>query len=288
MNTFWSDCVQGIGTLYNSRKLRFSDCFKEQYMSAFQISGRKILEIGCGPGALAEALSRWYPTSDIIGADRDSAFTDFARSKTGLKYIECDASALPFENETFDVTISNTVCEHMEPSSFYGEQYRVLKKGGVCLVLSARHSIGIEAPCISEESGFEKNLWGKMGAKYGEIIKQNGVGAYAQNEMEMPLNMEKYGFKNISSSYVAINLTPDDPRYPRDMAITMINSNRQNALDNIERFARTAPDAANENEVTELIRITNQKYDKRIELYERGEKQWDTDVTLTMVLRGEK
>ncbi len=286
MNTFWSDCVQGIGTLYSSRSLRFADCFKEEYMSAFKISGGKILEIGCGPGALTKALSRWYPKSDIIGTDRDASFIEYAKKETGLNYIECDAAALPFEDESFDVTISNTVSEHIEPSAFYGEQYRVLKKGGVCLVLSTRHSISIETPCISEESDFEKLLWDKAGAKYCEIIKQNGVGAYAQNEMEMPINMEKHGFKNISSGYVAISLTPDDSRYKRDMAIAMINSNRQNALENIERFSHTTPDA--ESEAAELIRLINQKYDKRIELYENGEKQWDTEVTLIMVLRGEK
>lgn len=288
MNTFWSDCVQSIGTLYSSRSLRFADCFKEKYMNAFQIDGGKILEIGCGPGALAKALSRWYPKSDIIGTDRDAAFIEFAKNETGLNYIECDAAALPFEDESFDVTISNTVSEHIEPSAFYGEQYRVLKKGGVCLVLSTRHSISIEAPCISEESDFEKRVWGKLSANFGDTIKRNGIGAYAADEREMPLIMERYGFKNITLNYVAINLTPDDPRYPRDMAIAMINSNRQNTLDNIERFTRTAPGAANENEIAELILLTNRKYDKRIELYERGEKQWDTEVTLTLALRGEK
>lgn len=287
MNTFWSDQVQGIGTLYRSRSLRFYDRFKEMYTSAFRISGGRILEIGCGPGALAKALSRWYPESDIIGADRDAAFIRFAEKETGLHYIECDAAALPFESEAFDVTISNTVCEHIEPSAFYGEQYRVLKKGGVCIVLSTRHSIGIEAPCVSGISEFEKRIWDKLSANFGDTLKQNGVGAYAADEREMPLIMERYGFRNITTDYIVINLTPDDPRYPRDIAIDMINAERRNALDNIERFSRTAPNA-DEKETAELIRITNQKYDKRIALYERGEKQWDAGVTLTMVLRGEK
>ncbi len=289
MNTFWSDCVQGVGTLYTSRSLRFADCFKEKYISAFRISGGKILEIGCGPGALTKALSRWYPGSDIIGTDRDAAFIEFAKKETGLNYIECDAAALPFENETIDVTISNTVSEHIEPSAFYGEQYRVLKKGGVCLVLSVRHSISIDAPCISAESDLEKRVWGRMSAEYGETVKQAGVGAYAADEREMPLIMERYGFKNISTDYITLSLTPDDNRYPREMAVAMINSNRRNALDNIERFSRTARDTEKElAALTELIRLTNQKYDKRIELYERGEKQWDTEVSTVMVLRGEK
>lgn len=56
MNTIWSDYVQGIGTLYSSRVLRFSDDVKYKYIKAFMLEEKKkILEIGCGPGALGEA-----------------------------------------------------------------------------------------------------------------------------------------------------------------------------------------------------------------------------------------
>lgn len=68
MNTIWSTYLQGIGTLYDTRSLRFSDVFKDQYQNVFAIENkRKILEIGCGPGALAESLFRWYPKAQIYG-----------------------------------------------------------------------------------------------------------------------------------------------------------------------------------------------------------------------------
>ena len=35
-------------------------------------------------------------------------------------------------------------------------------------------------------------------------------------------------------------------------------------------------------------RVIHSKYDKRIELYDKGIKQWDTNVSVTMVVRGEK
>jgi len=35
-------------------------------------------------------------------------------------------------------------------------------------------------------------------------------------------------------------------------------------------------------------KIKNSKYDKRLELYDEGIKQWDTYMSLTMVLRGVK
>lgn len=68
MNNIWSDNVQGTKTLYLSRKLRFDDVFFEQYKKSFDLDENaclKILEIGCGPGALAEALQRWYPKAQI-------------------------------------------------------------------------------------------------------------------------------------------------------------------------------------------------------------------------------
>lgn len=194
MHTIWSDCIQGIGTLYASRSLQFSDYFKEKYMSAFGLEdGRKILEIGCGPGALAESLKRWYPKSQIFGVDRDSNFIEFAsRKNPSISFSEGDAAHLAFEEESFDVTVSNTVAEHIAPAEFYGEQYRVLKKGGVCLVLSARKGINIAAQCIAAKS---------------------------------------------------------------------------------------------ESEIGELKRIVNEKYDKRLELYDMGRKQWDANVSVTMIMR---
>ncbi|NLG89188.1 MAG: hypothetical protein GX494_08275, partial [Clostridiaceae bacterium] len=47
-------------------------------------------------------------------------------------------------------------------------------------------------------------------------------------------------------------------------------------------------DVVTVDEVNELKRIINKKYDKRIELYDNGIKQWDTSVSLTMILRGTK
>jgi len=42
-------------------------------MRAFDINNAaSILEIGAGPGALAEALNRWYPAAKITGSDRDA------------------------------------------------------------------------------------------------------------------------------------------------------------------------------------------------------------------------
>ncbi len=290
MNTIWSTYVQSIGTLYDSRVLRFADIFKSKYTDAFRIDGKtRLLEIGCGPGALAESLARWYPSAQIVGIDRDSNFIEFAkRTAPQIEFAEGDATKLAYENNSFDVTISNTVAEHIEPAKFYGEQYRVLRENGVCIVLSARKGINISAQCIREESDMERGIWNRVDKYFKDINEKYAVCAYPQSEMEMPLCMEQFGFRNVTTDYITINLTPDNPIYPKDMAYAMINANRKCAVDNATSLAQIGKGVVSDLEIEELISIINAKYDKRIELYDNGIRQWDTNMSVTMIMRGIK
>lgn len=290
MNTIWSTYIQSIDTLYLSRTLRFSDLFHSLYQSAFSLQdGGKILEIGCGPGALAQSLLRWYPHSQICGIDRDSSFIAFARQNApGIQFQEGDATALPFAADSFDVTISNTVAEHIEPAKFYGEQYRVLKPGGVCLVLSSRKGIHVPAPCIAQETSFEQELWQRVDPCFQKTHAKYNVCEYPQNEAELPLAMEKFGFKSVTTDYVTISLTPDHPHFSPKMAHAIIQANRQNDLANAENMLRIAPNAVTGEEVDQLKQLINDKYNQRLRLYDQRIKQWDTQVLITMVIRGVK
>ena len=195
MNTIWSTYVQKIGTLYDTRSLRFSDIYKDKYLETFKIEDRsnlKLLEIGCGPGALAESLRRWYPNISIYAIDRDSNFINYASKKSSSIYFsEGDATRLKFDNNSLDVTISNTVAEHIEPSKFYGEQYKKKKKNGVCLVLSARNGINIYSQCVIEQSEFEKQIWERV-ENYFYDIEKNMIYVYINR---MNRKYPKYGKK---------------------------------------------------------------------------------------------
>lgn len=280
MNDIWSENIQGIKTLYLSRKLRFDDFFHGQYEALFSLDKDKklrILEIGCGPGALADALHRWYPNAEIVAVDRDSNFIEYAKKQiSGVEFMECDAAALPFEADTFDVTISNTVCEHIEPTVFYAEQKRVLKDNGVCLVLSARKGIKQSAACLNMTDA-EKAFWDSI-AETENVLETYSVGKYSMTEKELPAAMENNGFVHVSTGYAVIDLTPDNPKFSSQMAEDMINADRNAEIEAVQLIKSEESDR--------MIGVINEKYDYRIELYRKGDRQWDTSTSITMVVRG--
>lgn len=282
MNNIWSENIQGVMTLYLSRKLRFDDMFFDQYKKMFDLdetANLRILEIGCGPGALSESLHRWFPNANITAIDRDSGFISFARENIpGIDFMEDDATALPFDDCSFDVTISNTVLEHIEPTAFWGEQRRILKPGGVCICLSARKGLSCIAPCL-EETAEEREFWDGIQSSDGELEKY-GVGRYRMSEAEIPASMEQNGFFDVTTGYAIIDLTPDAPKYSEKMAETMIEAMRQNDIEAIK--SAHSPDAEKE------VSAVNRKYGERIRLYREGIRQWDTSVSVTLIARGIK
>ena len=289
MDTIWSRYVQGCMTLYTSRRLRFHDCFRERYARLFALPDRplRILEVGCGPGALAGALRRWYPKAEITGLDRDKEFIRFARAhEPGVLFREGDATALPFPADSFDVTISNTVQEHVEPSAFFGEQLRVLQPGGVCLVLSSRRGIHAAAPCL-EWNEAERRFWEKVSEK-DDSLEKYGVCRYPMSEAELPAAMGRYGFRDVRTGYAAADLTPDDPSVPPELAREMILSGKYNDLEALDSAVLTLGEEIGPEEADRMRERIEEKYALRLEQYARGEKQWDTSVSVILAVRGVK
>ena len=282
MDTFWSDNIQGVMTLYLSRALRFDELFFARYEPMFALDKEaelNILELGCGPGALAEALKRRYPKAHITAVDRDGAFIAFSREHIpGVEFTEADIAALPFPDDTFDAVISYTVQEHIEPGVFWGEQRRILKPGGVCLCLSARRGITRTASCL-EMTEAEKAFWESF-PDSGDELAAHGIGRYALSEAELPAMMEAHGFKSVTTGYAVIDLTPDDPRFSPQMAERMIEAQHQNDLEAIGSM--------HSDHAGEAVAAVNAKYAERLRLYRAGIKQWDTAVSVTMIVRGKK
>lgn len=290
MSRTWSTFIQRPQTLYTSRALRFSDDRSAEWLAAFGLEDPKnILEIGCGPGALCGSLKRWYPDAAVAGLDLDAGFLDYARAHVkGVSFTEGDIASLPFESGSFDAVLSNTVAEHVEPSAFFGEQLRILKPGGVCVVMSVRYSAERKSHYALRESDLEKDVWERVSKRMAERSEKFGVCRYPMDKAEYPAAMAKFGFKDISVGYVFLSLTPDDPTVSRERAVEMIESFRANDVDSVLMLNDVAPDIVTRGETAELVRQTEEKYAERLAAYDRGEKLWDCANTLIMVMRGIK
>src|SRR6476659_7112593 len=73
--------------------------------------GEHVLDIGSGPGFLAaEMASEVGRTGRVVGVDpSESMLAMGARRGAPVEYVEGDAIALPFADETFDVVVATQV-----------------------------------------------------------------------------------------------------------------------------------------------------------------------------------
>lgn len=154
------------------------------------------------------------------------------------------------------------------------------------MVLSSRKGIAVASSCITM-SEYEERFWGKI-EQYDDTTDKYSICKYPMSESEMPITMGKYGFNNIRTGFVTIDLTPDHPKFSAALAHDIINANRYSDIDAIESAAYKIPGQLPAKEIEEMKRLANAKYDNRISLYDCGKKQWDTNVSIIMVIRGEK
>lgn len=102
-------------------------------------NGEKVLEVGCGMGMDSRNFSR--KKSNIVSVDL--SFDNVSLTKKGMELCDLqgevvcsDAEKLPFKNESFDAYYSFGVLHHTpNTQQAVEEAYRVLKKGGKCIVM---------------------------------------------------------------------------------------------------------------------------------------------------------
>ena len=110
-------------------------------MDRADLTPAKILEIGAGSGHVLRNLIRHYPDADITGAEISAKGLETAQRRCGTaaKYVQLDATALPYEAE-FDAIGAFDVLEHIEADEAVLDQVKqALVPGGVFVATVPQH-----------------------------------------------------------------------------------------------------------------------------------------------------
>jgi SAM-dependent methyltransferase len=106
--------------------------------------GDRILDVGCGPGALTGEIVRITGAERVAAVDPSPPFVAAARERQpGVDVRQASAEALPYRDETFDVALAQLVVHFLpDPVGGLREIARVTRPGGVVAACVWDHAGG--------------------------------------------------------------------------------------------------------------------------------------------------
>ena len=159
--------------------------------------GDRVLDFGCGPGNLSVGLARAVEPGELHGVDVDETKIEVARAAAqagghaNATFHVGDATALPFEDNYFDVAHCHTVLMHVpDTRAVLAEVMRVLKPGGI---------IGCREVFISStflEPGSESV--DQVLATFSGLLRRSG--GHPEMGRQLKSKLLEAGFTNIRAS----------------------------------------------------------------------------------------
>ena len=110
----------------------------ERLLDGSDIAGCKVLDVGCGLGAIDEILVREYRAAAVVGIDIDPALLatmhariERARMTGRICGVRVTGGPLPFADASFDVVFSkDSLVQIPDKPGIFAEALRVLRPGG--------------------------------------------------------------------------------------------------------------------------------------------------------------
>ena len=124
---------------------RYSVLLAPQFAAlADVVVGQRVLDVGCGPGALTTELVRRLGPAAVTAVDPSEPFVAAARKRhPGVSVESASAEHLPFPGQAFDAALAQLVVHFMaDPVAGLSEMARVTRKHGVVAACVWDHAGG--------------------------------------------------------------------------------------------------------------------------------------------------
>ena len=103
--------------------------------------GQRVVDVGCGPGALTTELVARLGAEAVAAADPSESFVEAARERhPGVEVAVAPAEALPFADDAYDVALAQLVVPFMRDAvAGLTEMRRVTRPGGTVAACAWDH-----------------------------------------------------------------------------------------------------------------------------------------------------
>lgn len=121
-------------TAYDRFMGRYSVHLSSQLADVAGVSvGQRVLDVGCGPGALTAELVARVGAAAVSAVDPSEPFVEAARARNpGVDVQQAAAEQLPFPDHAFDAALAQLVVHFMsDPAAGVAEMRRVTRQDGV-------------------------------------------------------------------------------------------------------------------------------------------------------------
>ncbi len=148
-------------------------------------AGQRVLDVGCGPGALTTELVGRVGAAAVSAVDPSEPFVSAAQLRhPGVDVRHAVAEQLPFDDGTFDATLAQLVVHFMaDPRVGLGEMRRVTLRDGIVAACVWDHEggsgpLGVfweAARRLDTEVADEAGLAGAREGQLGQLFRAAGL-----------------------------------------------------------------------------------------------------------------
>lgn len=167
-----------------------------------------VLEAAPGPGYLSIELAKMGNYS-VTGIDMSADFveigkTNAKRENVNVTFVRGNVSSMPFEENVFDFVVCSAAFKNFkDPVAALKEMHRVLKKGGIALIIDMRRDATKEG--LKEEAAKISASWFER-AFMTQTFKSLCKYAYAKTEIEEMVRQTSFAKHDIKESNIGFSV----------------------------------------------------------------------------------